>query len=134
MRNALSERTGIFTCDLIFCLVAVISFQKLGVVAASQYLLGESTMVEIFLVALIMLLLCKHILCPFPFREGKGAYLEMGSRGTWTLCSALFMYFILNSQWNQSNSRNRNGSNTDIASLLGVLEAGTKPVGLSALI
>lgn len=93
MRNALSERTSIFTCDLLFCLVTVISFQKLDVAAASKYLPVESTVVEIVPDALIMLLLCKHVLCPFPFREGKGAYLEMDSRGTWALFSVLFMFF-----------------------------------------
>lgn len=99
----------------------------------SKYLLGERTIVKIFLDALIMLLLWKYIFHPFPF-EGKGAYLEMDSRGTWTLLSVIFMYFILNSQWIQSNSRKRNASNADTASLCCVLEAGTKWVGLSAII
>lgn len=123
-----------FLLDIPFCLVALINFQKLDVTAASKYLPGESTMVKIFPDALIMLLLCRHILFLFPFREGKGAYLEMDSRGTWTRFSELLIYFILNSQWIQNNSRNQNASHTDMPSLVSIFEAGTKPVGLSSLI
>lgn len=128
-----SEKISVFTCLLLFCLVTLISFQKLDVAAASKYLPVEITMVKIFPEALVMLLLCKHIPCPFPFSERKGAYLEMDSRGTWTLFSVLYMYFVLNSEWIQSSSRNRTASSTDMASLFCILEAGTKPVGLSSL-
>lgn len=95
MRNSgkVSERSSISTSDLLFCIVALIIFQKLDGAATAEYLPGGSTMVKIFLGALIMLILCKHILCPFPFRKGKGVYLEMDSRGTWTLFSVLVMIF-----------------------------------------
>lgn len=42
-----------------------------------------------------MLLLCKHVFHLFPFKEGEGAFLEMDSRGTWTLLSVVFMHFVL---------------------------------------
>lgn len=45
--------------------------------------------------ALIMLLLYEHVFHLFAFKEGEGASLEMDSRGTWTLLSVVFMYFVL---------------------------------------
>jgi len=68
------------------------SFQKLDLAAAPKYLPGERTMVKIYLDALIMLLLCQYILHPFPFK-GRGAYLEMDSRGI-GLCSLCYLYIL----------------------------------------